>query len=46
MFPVPDKIAILLDGGFAKKVLQRKLSWFPEASEVLQICTDVRRRQV
>lgn len=36
---MPDKVAVLLDGGFVKKKLQQQLARFPTAAEVVGITT-------
>lgn len=36
---VPNRFAILLDGGFVKKALKAKLRRFPDAADIQALCT-------
>lgn len=36
---MPDKVVILLDGGFVKKKLQEQSGHFPTVAEVVAVCT-------
>lgn len=38
---MPDKVAILLDGGFVKKKLQQQLGRFPTTEEVVELCSGI-----
>jgi uncharacterized LabA/DUF88 family protein len=41
-FSMPDKVAILLDGGFVKKRLAAENKGkFPQAQNIVQVCTDI-----
>lgn len=38
---MPEKVAILLDGGFVKKKLQQHLQHFPAPQDVVDVCSSV-----
>ena len=38
---MPDKVALLLDGGFVKKKLQQKLNAFPTPKNIVALCAEV-----
>ena len=42
---MPEKVAILLDGGFVKKKLQQQHTRFPTTQDVVEVCTLVMGKQ-
>jgi hypothetical protein len=38
---MPDKVVLLLDGGFVKKKLQARLGRFPSALDIVSLCNDI-----
>ncbi len=42
---MPDRVAILLDGGFVKKKLAKRLRSFPSSQDVLALCGRIMQHQ-
>lgn len=42
---MPDKLAVLLDGGFVKKVLHAKLNRFPTDSDIVDVCSAILKHE-